>query len=76
MSYGGSSQKPGHIAGARLADVGGLAAHVGAGDDLEPRLAAHQAAVVGDEVHALLRLHVRVPAACSGVRTDVSVQQR
>ena len=46
-----------------LADVGGFAGHVGAGDDLEPGLAALHVAVVGDELHAVLRLYARVPAS-------------
>mmetsp|Transcript_18389 Transcript_18389/g.45731 ORF Transcript_18389/g.45731 Transcript_18389/m.45731 type:complete len:242 (-) Transcript_18389:1962-2687(-) len=46
-----------------LADERGLAAHVGARDDLEPAAAAAKRTRVGDELNAVLRLHARVPAA-------------
>ncbi len=45
-----------------LADVGGFATHVGSCDDLEPGLPSLHAAVILDEVHALLSLHTRMPA--------------
>lgn len=46
-----------------LADVGGFATHVGSCDDLEPGLPSLHAAVILDEVHALLSLHTRMPAS-------------
>jgi hypothetical protein len=48
--------------GMYLADVGGFATHVGSCDDLEPGVPSLHAAVILDEVHALLSLHTRMPA--------------
>ena len=45
-----------------LADVGGFATHVGSCDDLKPGLPSLHAAVVLDEVHALLSFHTGMPA--------------
>jgi len=45
-----------------LADVGRFATHVGSCDDLKPGLPSLHAAVVFDEVHALLSLHTGMPA--------------
>ncbi len=45
-----------------LSDVGGFATHVGSCNDLEPGVPSLHAAVILDEVHALLSLHTRMPA--------------
>ena len=53
-----------------LADVGGLATHVGASDDLEPGLPSGHAAVILDEVHPLLGFYAWVPEAINSIKED------
>jgi hypothetical protein len=59
-----------------LADVGGFATHVRSCDDLKPGLPSLHAAVVLDEVHALLSLHTGMPAQKHDVHFVMQARKR
>lgn len=48
-----------------LTNEGGFAAHIGSGDDVEPRVPLLHDAVIGYELHTVLGLYVRMTARCN-----------